>query len=164
MSDDEKHAKPPMTAVRRLQAGDADGYAGMLRVFAGAFEDDETYLERMPGADYRNRLLSDDRFIALVVERGSEVVGALAGYELQKFEQERSEFYIYDLAVDARHRREGIAVALIEELKAIAKARGGFVIFVQADYGDDAAIALYTKMGKREEVLHFDILPDERSS
>jgi len=35
--------------------------------------------------------------------------------------------------------------------------RGAYVIFVQADYGDDPAIALYTKMGIREEVLHFDI-------
>jgi hypothetical protein len=31
------------------------------------------------------------------------------------------------------------------------------VIFVQADIGDDPAIALYTKLGVREDVLHFDI-------
>jgi hypothetical protein len=30
-----------------------------------------------------------------------------------------------------------------------------------ADYGDDPAIALYTKLGVREEVLHFDISPAE---
>jgi aminoglycoside 3-N-acetyltransferase I len=28
---------------------------------------------------------------------------------------------------------------------------------VQADHGDDPAIALYTKLGTREDVLHFDI-------
>jgi hypothetical protein len=28
---------------------------------------------------------------------------------------------------------------------------------VQADYGDDPAIALYTKLGEREDVMHFDI-------
>jgi aminoglycoside 3-N-acetyltransferase I len=38
-------------------------------------------------------------FVALVALDGPAVVGALAGYELPKFEQERSEFYIYDLAV-----------------------------------------------------------------
>jgi aminoglycoside 3-N-acetyltransferase I len=39
------------------------------------------------------------------------------------------------------------------------------VIFVQADYGDDPAIALYSKLGTREEVLHFDIpVPTHRSS
>jgi len=31
------------------------------------------------------------------------------------------------------------------------------VIFVQADLGDAPAIALYSKLGRREEVLHFDI-------
>jgi len=41
----------------------------------------------------------------------------LAAYELRKFEQERSEVYIYDLAVASAHRREGIATALIERLK-----------------------------------------------
>jgi hypothetical protein len=55
------------------------------------------------------------------------------------------------------HRREGIATALIEELKKIAARRGAYVIFVQADVADAPAIALYTKLGTREDVLHFDI-------
>jgi aminoglycoside 3-N-acetyltransferase I len=29
--------------------------------------------------------------------------------------------------------------------------------YVQADQGDNPAIALYTKLGVREDVLHFDI-------
>lgn len=31
------------------------------------------------------------------------------------------------------------------------------MIYVQADRGDDPAIALYDKLGAREGVLHFDI-------
>lgn len=50
-----------------------------------------------------------------------------------------------------------MATALIMKLKEVAALRGAYVIFVQADYGDDPAIALYTKLGVREEVLHFDI-------
>jgi len=66
---------------------------------------------------------------------------------------------IYDLAVAEEHRRKGIATALIQELKKVAAARGAYVIFVQADAGveDEPAIALYTKLGAREDVLHFDI-------
>ena len=89
--------------------------------------------------------------------KSGEVVGGIAAYELHKFEQERSEIYIYDLAVAAAHRREGIATALILELKKVTAARGAYVIFVQADPGDVPAIALYTKLGTREDVLHFDI-------
>ncbi len=46
---------------------------------------------------------------------------------------------------------------MIQSLRAIAAARGAYVIFVQADYGDDPAVALYTKLGAREDVMHFDI-------
>jgi aminoglycoside 3-N-acetyltransferase I len=89
--------------------------------------------------------------------KGGEVVGGIAAYELKKFEQERSAIYIYDLAVAVGHRRQGIATALIAELQRIAAACGAYVIFVQADLGDAPAIALYTKLGTREDVLHFDI-------
>jgi aminoglycoside 3-N-acetyltransferase I len=92
-----------------------------------------------------------------------EVVGGLAAYELRKFEQERSEIYIYDLAVAAAHRRRGIATALIARLTEHAVARGAYVVYVQADYVDPPAIALYSKLGQREEVLHFDIPVPRRS-
>lgn len=96
-------------------------------------------------------------FIALSAFDGERVVGGLAAYVLQKFEQERSEVYIYDLAVAEEHRRLGIATGLIEALKGIAAGLGAYVIFVQADCGDDPAIALYTRLGTREDVMHFDI-------
>jgi aminoglycoside 3-N-acetyltransferase I len=51
---------------------------------------------------------------------------------------------------------------LIQELKKVAATRGAYVIFVQADteVEDEAAIALYSKLGTREDVLHFDIPVD----
>jgi len=129
----------------------------MLTTFGEAFDDVGTYSRARPSAAYLKRLLGSDYFIALAALKSGEVVGGIAAYELRKFEQERSEIYIYDLAVAAAHRREGIATALILELKKIAAARGAYVIFVQADLGDAPAIALYTKLGTREDVLHFDI-------
>lgn len=117
----------------------------------------DTYSGNRPPAAYLRRLLGGDTFIALAALKSGEVVGGLAAYELHKFEQQRSEIYIYDLAVSAAHRRLGIATALIDELTKIAAARGAYVVFVQADLGDEPAIALYTKLGVREDVLHFDI-------
>ena len=143
--------------LHRLSAEDAVLYDDLMTLFGREFEDVETYTGARPGAAYRTRVLGRDHFIALVALKDGAVVGGLAAYELEKFERERSEVYIYDLAVDSRHRRQGIATALIEELKTIAAARGAYVIFVQADYVDPPAIALYTKLGVREEVLHFDI-------
>jgi len=130
-----------------------------------AFDDVDTYTGHRPSAAYLRRLLGGDSFIALAALKDGAVVGGLAAYELKKFEQERSEIYIYDLAVSAAHRREGIATALIEELKTVAVRRGAYVIYVQADTGveDEPAIALYTKLGVREDVLHFDIPVEGRT-
>lgn len=126
-------------------------------MFGEAFGEPATYGDARPGDDYLKRLLGSDSFVALAAVRDGAVVGGLAAYELTKFERERSEIYIYDLAVAAAHRRTGIATALIEELKVIAAKRGAYVIFVQADPVDRPAIALYSKLGIREDVLHFDI-------
>ena len=145
--------------IRLLTPNDVALMEALLTTFGEAFDDVGTYTENRPSAGYLRRLLGGDSFIALAALKSDEVVGGIAAYELRKFEQERSEIYIYDLAVASAHRREGIATALIEKLKGIAARRGAYVIFVQADTGieDEPAIALYTKLGAREDVLHFDI-------
>jgi aminoglycoside 3-N-acetyltransferase I len=66
--------------------------------------------------------------------------------------------------VAEEHRRRGIATALIEHLRGIAAQRGAWVVYVQADYGDDPAVALYEKLGAREDVMHFDIPVEPPSS
>lgn len=143
--------------VRQLAPGDVALMRAMLTTLGEAFDEVETFTRAQPSAAYLERLLGSESFIALAAVKKGEVVGGLAAYELRKFEQERSEIYIYDLAVAAAHRREGIATALILGLKKIAAARGAYVIFVQADRGDEPAIALYTKLGARQDVFHFDI-------
>lgn len=149
--------------IKLLGPGDLAIMDAMLAIFGEAFGEAETYGAARPGDAYLRRLLGSDHFIALVaVEEGAAVkdgavVGGLAAYVLDKFERERSEIYIYDLAVAEAHRRAGIATALIDELKVIAAERGAYVIFVQADHGDAPAIALYSQLGTREDVLHFDI-------
>lgn len=112
-----------------------------------------------PPDEHARKLLADAAFIALVAEQDDQVTGALAAYVLPKFEQARSEIYIYDLAVDAGHRRRGTATGLIEWLREHARAINAWTIYVQADPPDAPAVALYEKLGTREEVFHFDIAP-----
>lgn len=149
----------PAHDVRVLGTGDAALMAEVNALFGLEFGDATEHAGRRPDAACLARLLARDDFIAIAALHGDAVVGALAGYVLHKFEQARSEIYIYDLAVDAAQRRRGIATALIAELRKLAAERGAYVIFVQADHGDDAAIALYTRLGTREDALHFDIAP-----
>lgn len=148
------------SVIRHLTRSDVSAMRGLLGVFATAFGEPETYLAAQPDDVYLARLLENPSFIALAALREGAVVGGLAAYELPKFEQARSEVYIYDLAVLESHRRQGIATALIEVVRTIAAARGAWVVYVQADADDPPAVALYAKLGKREEVLHFDIAVD----
>lgn len=146
---------PPV--IKQLKHTDLYVMRQLLNLFGKAFEDEDTYTKAQPSDNYLEQRLNDETFIALAAMEDGTVVGGLAAYELKKFEQERSEIYIYDLAVDEKHRRKRVATGLIQHLKEIAKSHGIFVIFVQADYEDPPAIALYTKLGVREDVLHFDI-------
>ncbi|QPQ55763.1 AAC(3)-I family aminoglycoside N-acetyltransferase [Allosphingosinicella flava] len=143
--------------VRRLGSDDISLFRGLNAMFCKAFEDHESYGANPPDDAYAHSLLAKEHVIALAAVADGAVIGGLVAYEFDKFEQARREIYIYDLAVEEAYRREGIATALIEALRDIARNSGAWVIFVQADHGDDPAIALYDKLGVREEVLHFDI-------
>ncbi|MFY8105364.1 MAG: AAC(3)-I family aminoglycoside N-acetyltransferase [Elstera sp.] len=143
--------------MQQLTANDIDLCRSWLAMFGDAFEQVDTYTHAQPETAYLAKLLGGDQFIALAALENGRVIGGLAAYVLPKFEQARSEIYVYDLAVREEHRRQGVATSLFQELNAIGAQRGAYVIFVQADPPDLPAVALYTKLGIREDVLHFDI-------
>ncbi len=147
-------------AYRQLIRGDVEALRHLMALFSDAFAEPETYRAKPPSDAYLDDLLANGLFVAVTASDVDTVIGGLTAYILQKPEQERSEMYIYDLAVAEAFRRLGIATGLIEALKPIARDHGCTVIFVQADPGDDPAIALYASLGEREDVHHFDIAVD----
>jgi aminoglycoside 3-N-acetyltransferase I len=148
-------------AYKQVSVSDLPILKQLLAVFGEAFAEPATYQGAVPTDGYLKALLGKSHFIALAAIDGQDVVGGLVAYELEKFEQARSEIYIYDLAVREGHRRQGAATGLIHELQRIAKERGAYVIFVQADVGDEPAIRLYESLGTRQDVYHFDIPPEK---
>ncbi len=147
----------PSCSIRQLCGNDSALMHGLLDMFGKAFNEEDTFGAQRPSDAYLRQLLDGDIFVALAALKAGQVVGGLAAYELKKFEQVRSELYIYDLAVDEAHRREGIATALIEEARRIAAKRGAYLVFIQADVRDGPAVALYETLGERLEVAHFEI-------
>lgn len=145
--------------VERLRAADFGRMRALNALFAAEFDDPKAYESAPPSDEYLQRTLGRGQVIVLVASAGVQVIGGLVAYLIDKLEQERSEIYVYDLAVSSAHRRRGVASALIAQLQAIAASADAWAICVQADSGDEAAIALYDKFGTREEVLHFDIAP-----
>ena len=149
---------------RQLSTADVETLKELLKVFGEAFDDRDAYQSAVPSDSYLQATLSKPHVIILAALSGSEVVGGLAAYELDKFEQDRREIYIYDLAVAENHRRKGIARNLINELRGIARQRKAYVIYVQADTQDMPAIRLYESLGAREDVHHFDIAVDSENA
>ncbi len=149
-----------MYTCNRLHMGNTTTVRKLLEMFRVAFDEPESDRAIVPDDAYLDGLLADPTCTVLVAENAEgDVLGGLVAYELRKFEQRRSELYLYDLAVDERYRRQGIATALITKLKQIGKDVGAYVIFVQADTVDKPAVALYTKLCSivEPEVVHFDI-------
>lgn len=151
-------------AIRRLTTGDVEAARDLNALYADAFADHETYRRDHPDDAWLARQLAKDAIILLIARIDGRIVGGLTAYELPKFEAARSEIYLYDLAVCASVRRRGVATALITELQHIAADIGASAVFVQADYGDDPAVALYTRLGVREDVMHFDLPPLPRAT
>ncbi|WP_194953779.1 AAC(3)-I family aminoglycoside N-acetyltransferase [Sphingopyxis solisilvae] len=149
-------------SVQRLTPGDIQAVRDLNALYADAFADHETYRRDHPDDAWLARQLAKEAIILLVARINGRIVGGLTAYELPKFEAARSEIYLYDLAVAESVRRRGVATTLIAELQHIAVETGAWAVFVQADYGDDPAVALYTKLGVREDVMHFDLPPRPR--
>ncbi|MEL6529486.1 MAG: GNAT family N-acetyltransferase [Pseudomonadota bacterium] len=151
-----------MISVRRLGESDLLGFRAMNALYSDVFDEPENYSEKPPSEAYVSEWLANPNHIALLAEGDGAAVGALSGYILPKFEQQRSELYIYDLAVRETYRRRGVATALIAETRRIARSVGAWTIFVQADttIEDKPAQALYRKLSNDEaSVLHFDLKP-----
>jgi aminoglycoside 3-N-acetyltransferase I len=107
----------PHYTNRQLTIEDVTLLKELLRVFGHAFNDSETYQHAIPNEEYLTNLLGKEHFIVVVAMMEKTVVGGLAAYVLEKFEQQRREIYIYDLAVSDAHRRKGVASGTIDTLK-----------------------------------------------
>lgn len=151
----------PAVTIRRLGSGDVPAMRALNALFGRAFAEPDTYGGAPPDDAWLAEGLAKPHVAVLVAQgRDNAVLGGLVAYEFDKFERARRDIYLYDLAVAAEHRRRGIATALIGHLRDHAARRGAWVIFVQGDAGDGPALALYERLGTREEVLHFDIAVD----
>lgn len=148
--------------VRRIGPGELAGYRAMNAVFSDVFEEPEHYSDHKPDDAYCDAWLANPNNVGIIAEDEGQAIGALAGYILPKFEQARSEGYIYDLAVCESHRRRGVATALIDEMRRVAREAGAWTVYVQADVfeEDEPARALYRKLSHQEIMAHhFDIEP-----
>jgi aminoglycoside 3-N-acetyltransferase I len=145
-------------AIRRLQASDLGDLKRLLALFSRVFENKSPELTHIPDDAYLASLLEKPDVCICVATDAHEVIGGLTAYVLALPTTKEREMYIYDLAVDERHRRKGIARSLVNELKVQAKRSDVSVIFVEAEAPDAGAIRFYRSLGAQgSQVEHFNI-------
>jgi aminoglycoside 3-N-acetyltransferase I len=138
--------------IRRLQVADVALARELFLVMGRAFEEPRAALSDA----YLQQLLQAPSFWALAAVRGEQVLGGLTAHTLPMTRNERSELFIYDIAVAHDARRRGIGRMLIEAVCALAAEGGIDVAFVPAEADDTQALDFYRALGAdAADVVHF---------
>jgi ribosomal protein S18 acetylase RimI-like enzyme len=103
-----------------------------------------------PRSDAVNRFLADPNHHLLIAYSDGAPTGFVSGVEVTHPDK-GTEMFLYELAVDEAHRRQGIGTALVEALRDLARAQGCYGMWVLTDDDNAAAGATYRKAGGEVE-------------
>jgi tRNA-Thr(GGU) m(6)t(6)A37 methyltransferase TsaA len=143
--------------IERLGVGDVQRARAAFEMMHTQFDEDPEVLSD----DYVTGLLANDSFWAIGAFEAGEAIGCITGHELAMTRNERTELFVYDLAVHVDNRRRGIGRQLVDALVTGAADHGIDVVFVPADADDTHAVAFYAGLGGRPaKVTMFDLGSD----
>jgi ribosomal protein S18 acetylase RimI-like enzyme len=103
-----------------------------------------------PVDDAVERFLTDDRHHLFLAYEDDLPVGFVSGVELTHPDK-GTEMFLYELAVDETHQRQGIGGALVRRLATLARERDCYGMFVLTDDDNAAALATYGTDGATRE-------------
>jgi len=103
-----------------------------------------------PRSDAVHRFLADPNHHLLIAYSGDLPAGFVSGVEVTHPDK-GTEMFLYELAVDEGHRRQGIGTALVEALRDLAREQGCYGMWVLTDDDNAAAGATYRKAGGEVE-------------
>ncbi len=117
----------------------------------------------LPTDNHLQSLLENESivfFVAILEEQKTKkVIGGLRAYILSSVYYASSEMYLYDLGVNPKFQRQGIATQLMENIKEYSKSLVYKELFVQADIEDLYTIDFYKKTGEQAaDVIHFSVV------
>ncbi|WP_350287369.1 GNAT family N-acetyltransferase [uncultured Croceitalea sp.] len=139
--------------ILRLKENNLDLFIELVTLFNEVFEEYHTIATK----EHLTQLLGKPDFCAMAVIKNHMVVGGLTAYELERYYNDQSELYIYDIAVKTELHNQGIGKALIEFLKNYSTNNGIETIFVEAHTEDEQAVKFYEAIfGESEKVDHFN--------
>ncbi len=140
--------------IRILKREEIVLFKALIRVFEKEFEMENF---QIPDQEDLLKTLKNKNFKVFVAIEDGQVMGGITLYILPPYYSNKSQAYIYDLAVLSSHQRKGIGTRLMEVVLAYGRNLGYEEIFVQADKMDDHALAFYRSIPRvlEEDVIHF---------
>jgi ribosomal protein S18 acetylase RimI-like enzyme len=91
--------------------------------------------------------LADERHHLLIGYLGDRPAGFVTAVELLHPDKPQPEMFLYELGVAPRHRRQGVATALMQRLIELCHARGCGELFVLTENDNVAGNATYGRVG-----------------
>jgi aminoglycoside 3-N-acetyltransferase I len=82
--------------------------------------------------------------VAKIAER---VVGVLIAHRLARLDSKRAHVLLYEIDVLPDFQKRGVASAMVQTLKDLARQTGAFEVWVVTNKSNDAAIRLYRATG-----------------
>ncbi len=139
--------------IKQLGKEDLVIFKSLIDLFNIVFEEEE----RNIGSDaYLLKLLGNNQFVTLVAVSENEVLGGLTAYELPMAYSDRSEIFLYDMAVKTERQRTGVGKKLIQSLKEYCIKNKIETFFVMAHEEDGHALEFYHATGgESEKVVNF---------
>jgi ribosomal protein S18 acetylase RimI-like enzyme len=132
--------------IRRLQSNELDLLASAIQLLVPE-EDRSNDVDRV---GHLQRALARHDCYFVVCLANSIPVGYLSAYCFPNVENADLHVYLFDIIVDERHQRTGIATRLIEELKRQCLADGVARIWVGTELENTAAQRLYERTGGKK--------------
>lgn len=128
--------------VHRVEAGDDRLVFEAAHLFDGP-----------PHREWVARFLSEAGHHLLIARIGGRPAGFLSAVEMTHPDK-GTEMFLYELSVDAAHRRRGVASTLLAELRDLARQHGCYELWVLTDRDNRAALGAYRKSGADAESDH----------
>ncbi|MGT2964542.1 GNAT family N-acetyltransferase [Streptococcus acidominimus] len=118
-------------------------------------------------ADLQGRfrqLLAKQEYDLLVFEQGGQVIGLIGYAQMYFFERSGTYLRILALVVDSKYRKQGVATALLDKVKAIGKEAGCQALALNSGLGNDRQIAhrFYEHYGFEKKAIGFAYQLEEK--
>ncbi|HEX2126091.1 MAG TPA: GNAT family N-acetyltransferase [Thermoleophilaceae bacterium] len=146
--------------VRHLEPADALALSDLLAAYV---TETKRGAPRQPDRLYVEQLLSKPEVEGLGAWLGEDLVGFALFFDLPEVVTGRRMGQVDELFVDVRHRRDGIATALLHALEEEGRRRGWGEIRWTAPYGSTSGKAFSERRGipARGETYHVVLRPDD---